>query len=203
MSQSSQDEKSAQGRADSERSTQGPASSERSAPGRASSERSAQGRANSDGGRSEARESATGDAATDVKGTLSAAAGNIRDSAVGAGERIRETVLEEGGEAIQRGKEGIAGQIDTLVSAIEASAKELHGGESALAPAADSVADYLKSAAEHLHAQNPKALAEEVSGFARTHPLMFLLGSAAAGFALTRVGKAAHTTSKTSQESRQ
>lgn len=166
-------------------------------------ETSDQGRRRSDGVTREARESETGDAETNVKDTLSAAARDVSDAAVGAGERVRETVLEEGGEAIQRSKEGIAGQLDTLVSAIEASAKELHGGESALAPAADSVADYLRSAAEHLHAQNPKALAEEVSGFARTHPLMFLLGSAAAGFALTRVGKAAHTTSKSSQESRQ
>lgn len=132
-----------------------------------------------------------------------AALKEVRDAAFSAASSVRDAATEEANEAVVRGKEGVAGHIDALVSAIEASARELHSHDSPLAAAADSVARSLRSTAQHLHEQNPAGLAGEVSSFARTHPLMFILGSAAAGFALARVTKAGDTAENARKETAQ
>lgn len=120
----------------------------------------------------------------------------VRDEAVAAGSEIGRAAKDEAIAAADRGKENVAGRLDHVVSAIEASARELRQSESSLADAAESIATRLKATAGHLHSQDPRALAGELGDFARAHPLAFILGSVAAGFAAARVAKAATPTTE-------
>ena len=103
------------------------------------------------------------------------------ESAAAAGQRVKA-------EAEAR-KEGAAGRVDDVASAIDRAADELHDNPTLSRYAAD-LADSMHGVAVRMRERSVDDLAEEVRQLARSNPALFLLGSLGAGFALARFMKA-------------
>jgi hypothetical protein len=102
-------------------------------------------------------------------------------SSTAAGQRIKA-------EAEAR-KEGAAGQVEQVASAVGRAADELHDNPTLSRYAAD-LASSMHGVAERIRERSVDDLAEEVRQLARHNPALFLLGSLGAGFALARFMKA-------------
>jgi hypothetical protein len=102
-------------------------------------------------------------------------------SAAATGQRVKA-------EAEAR-KDGAAGQVDEVASAIDRAADELHDNPTLSRYAAD-LAGSMHGVAVRMREHSVDDLAEEVRQLARSNPALFVLGSVGAGFALARFMKA-------------
>lgn len=109
-------------------------------------------------------------------------------------EGVRDAKREVGAEAREKaehGKQRIADEADTLSDAIDAAASKLddHDREG-LARYARELSSHLANAAGQLEGRSVDELANDAKRLARNNPALFMLGSIAVGFGLSRFFKA-------------
>jgi hypothetical protein len=86
-------------------------------------------------------------------------------------------------------KDGAAGQVDEVASAMDRAADELRDNPTLSRYAAD-LAGSMHGVADRMRERSVDDLAEDVRQLARSNPALFILGSVGAGFALARFMKA-------------
>jgi hypothetical protein len=102
-------------------------------------------------------------------------------SSAAAGQRVKA-------EAEAR-KDGAAGRVDEVASAVDRAADELHDNPT-LSRYASDLAGSIHGVAARIRERSVDDLADEVRQLARSNPALFVLGSVGAGFALARFMKA-------------
>lgn len=126
---------------------------------------------------------ASGDASQRVKD----AAQSVKDTA--------GTVLERGkqlaGDAAQKGAERANSAAQSTSSALRRAADDVEGDNRMIGSALRKGAETIERAAQSLQGGDISRLVDDLNGFARRQPALFLGASVALGFALARVGKTA------------
>ncbi len=110
-----------------------------------------------------------------------------------------ETVERRGREQLTRVKEEAADRADRAADAVEQTAEQISdrgdGGE-AIAGYGHSMASFMRRMAGGLREQDLDEFASELSDYARRNPGMFLAGSVALGFGISRFLKASASRSE-------
>ena len=105
------------------------------------------------------------------------------------------TLVERGktaaSEAVEAGAERASGMADTTAAALRRAAADVEGDNRLIGTALQKSADAVERAAAALQGGDLSRVVEELNGFARRQPAIFLGASLAVGFALARVGKTA------------
>lgn len=124
---------------------------------------------------------------TDVSQRVKDASVVVKDaatSAIGRGKKIAETAATEGAARASSAAEATS-------SALRRAADEVEGDNQMIGSALRKGADAVERAAHTLQGGDLSRLADDLNGFARRQPALFLGASVALGFALARVGKTA------------
>lgn len=104
---------------------------------------------------------------------------------------LAQTATQAGKKQLDAGLHQAAGQVDTFAKAVDDAANRLKSeNQEGLASFATHVASSITSFADGLRERSVDDLANDARELARTNPAMFLAGSVAVGFALTRFLKA-------------
>ncbi|RBI86358.1 hypothetical protein DRV85_06315 [Rhodosalinus halophilus] len=103
-----------------------------------------------------------------------------------AGRRARE----EANARVSQAADDAAAEAANAARAAEDAAAEF-GADSVEAKALRSIAQFLEDTAERLHALDLESMVHGVDRFAQRHPMAFLAGAAALGFAAARLLRAA------------
>ena len=114
---------------------------------------------------------------------------------------IVENLKETGKERLANEKQAVAEQADKLADVVERATEELGRVDfMSIAGYADQLAAKLKKFAEKMHTSSVEDLVDETRRAARRNPELFVLGSIAAGVALSRFFKASqqHSASRES-----
>lgn len=124
---------------------------------------------------------------TGADATPADAARRIKDSA--------STVIERGKEAaastVEQGAERMKTSADSAASALRRAADDVEGDNRWIGAALRKSADGIERAAMSLDGGDLTRTLDDLNGFARRNPALFLGASFALGFALARVGKTA------------
>jgi hypothetical protein len=120
------------------------------------------------------------------------------ESAADPTQRVKDaasTVVERGkdvaNEALAKGSERASSFADTTASALRRVADDVEGDNRMIGTALRKSADTIERAAKSLEGGDLSRTVEDLNGFARRQPALFLGASLALGFALARVGKTA------------
>jgi hypothetical protein len=112
--------------------------------------------------------------------------------------RVKEaasTVVERGKEmaddAATKGAERATSAAESTISALRRAADDVEGDNRLIGTALRKSADGIERAAESLNGGDYSRVIDDLNGFARRQPALFLGASLALGFALARVGKTA------------
>lgn len=126
--------------------------------------------------------------------TLDSAQEEIAESA----RRIKESaagLLDSGKAAatqtLERGVERVADSADHTASALRRAADDVEADNRWIGAALRKSADGLEQATRSLSGGDMSRVLDDLNGFARRNPALFLGASVALGFALARVGKTA------------
>ena len=120
---------------------------------------------------------------TSFKDELSAGKSRMAD--------LAQTATEAGKAQVDSGITRAAGQADQFARAVDVAANRLkEDNQEGLASFATHVASSITSLADHLRERSVDDLANDARQLARSNPAMFLAGSVAVGFGLTRFLKA-------------
>ena len=104
---------------------------------------------------------------------------------------LAQTAAEAGKAQVDSGISRAAGQVDTLARAVDVAANRLKDeNQEGLAAFATHVASSITTLADRLRERSVDDLASDARQLARSNPAMFLAGSVAVGFGLTRFLKA-------------
>jgi len=104
---------------------------------------------------------------------------------------LAQTATDAGKKQLDAGLHQAAGQVDTFAKAVDDAANRLKSeNQEGLASFASHVASSITSLADRLRDRSVDDLANDARDLARTNPAMFLAGSVAVGFGLTRFLKA-------------
>ena len=117
-----------------------------------------------------------------------------RDVAGEAKERASSLIGAAGEKAsavAEAQKESVAGYLDDVAKAVHRSGEQLEGHQDWVAHMVERGADELASLAATLRTNDLQSLLGELGSLARRQPALFVGASMAAGFALTRVGRLA------------
>lgn len=126
-------------------------------------------------------------AAGDTTQRLKDAAASVKDAASSALDQGKHMA----GEAAQKGAERAVTAADSTSSALRRAADDVEGDNQMIGAALRKGAETIERAAQSLRGGDISRLVEDLNGFARRQPALFLGGSVALGFALARVGKTA------------
>ncbi len=110
---------------------------------------------------------------------------NARETAQGAASAVREEATRRAEET----KSGVANEVADVASALRKAADDMRDGspqERTFGQIASSLADVSDS----IRGKDLGEMANEISGFAKRNPMLFLGGIALAGFAATRFATA-------------
>jgi hypothetical protein len=118
-------------------------------------------------------------------------AGEARQKATEVAREARQ----RGKEKLEKGKEAAASQVQQLAGAVEDAAGRLQNDT--LASYASDLGRRLSTFAERLQQKSVDEMLDEARGIARRNPTVFLLGSVAAGVALSRFLKASARRART------
>jgi hypothetical protein len=103
------------------------------------------------------------------------------------------TVVERGKEAANdaaaKGAERVTTVAGSTASALRRAAEDVEGENRMIGTALRRGAESIERAAHSLHGGDLSRVVEDLNGFARRQPALFLGASLALGFALARVGK--------------
>jgi hypothetical protein len=108
-----------------------------------------------------------------------------------AAETVIDRTKQIAGEQVERGAERAVGSAQTAASALRRAAEEVQGEHAWIGTALLKSADGLDAASQSLAGGDVNRALNELGGFARRQPALFLGTSLALGFALARVGKTA------------
>ncbi len=111
----------------------------------------------------------------------------IKDSAKSALEQTRTAAEQK----LQEGTQRLAGQVQTAASALHRAAGDVEQENGWLGIALHKTAEGLETATRSLQSGDVRSLVNELNGFARRQPAVFLGGALALGFVLARIGKTA------------
>ncbi len=104
---------------------------------------------------------------------------------------LAQTATQAGKKQLDAGLHQAAGQVDTFAKAVDDAANRLKSeNQEGLASFATHVASSITSFADGLRERSVDDLANDARELARTNPALFLAGSVAVGFGLTRFLKA-------------
>jgi hypothetical protein len=119
-------------------------------------------------------------------------------NAADATQRVKDaagTVIDRGkqvaGDAVAKGAEKASNAADTTASALRRAADDVEGDNRLIGAALRKSAESIERAAQSLQGGDISKAVEDLNGFARRQPALFLGASVALGFALARVGKTA------------
>lgn len=127
------------------------------------------------------------DGMTGASSTPADSARRIKDSASTVIERGKEAA----GEAATKGAERVASTADSTASALRRAADDVEGDNRMIGTALRKSAESIERATQSLHGGDYSRALDDLNGFARRQPALFLGASVALGFALARVGKTA------------
>jgi hypothetical protein len=100
-----------------------------------------------------------------------------------------ETAKNEAYDQIETGKEGLAGETREVASALRSAAESLRHG-SPQERALNTMAAQLEEFGDTIHSKSVGAMFDDINGFARRNPAMFLGAAALIGFAAARFARA-------------
>lgn len=120
---------------------------------------------------------------------LSDTAQNLKTHARDLGEQAQETVTSNAQAHAQHAKDEAVGRVQQAADATQAAADEFDPN-SPQAQALHQVADAVEGVAQQLRGADVGQMMQQVSGFARQNPALFVGGAAVAGLALARFLKA-------------
>ena len=121
-----------------------------------------------------------------VKGELEAGKGKLA--------QIADTAAAAGKARLDSGLSEVAGQADTLARALGETAERLRGEhQDSLAAYTTHIASSVNALADRLRSSSVDELASDARRLAHSNPALFLAGSVAIGFGLTRFLKASST----------
>lgn len=133
--------------------------------------------ANSDGQR----------AVDSARDTVSDSARRIKESATDLADRGTAAATE----ALEHGADRAASSADQIASTLRRAADDVEGENRWIGAALRKSADGLEQATRSLSGGDVSRVLDDLNGFARRNPAVFLGASLALGFALARVGKTA------------
>ena len=128
-------------------------------------------------------ESTPGDTSQRVKD----AAKTVKDTAATALERGKQLL----GDAATKGADRATSSAEATSSALRRAAADIEGDNRMIGTALRKGADTIERAAQSLQGGDLSRVVDDLNGFARRQPALFLGASVALGFALARVGKTA------------
>ncbi len=111
----------------------------------------------------------------------------IKDSAATVMDRAKDAATEQ----VENGAERVASSAQTAASALRRAADDVQGENAWIGSALRKSADGLENATRSFAGGDISRTFNELNGFARRQPAIFLGASVALGFALARVGKTA------------
>lgn len=119
--------------------------------------------------------------------SVSSTGGNSR-------KNLADATKERARSEADKHKTTVASSLKSVSSAARTSADELRGEAGWMASGLTTAADSIEDFAGMLQNKSPDELARDVQTFARQNPMPFLLGCAAAGFAVSRLFRASAKT---------
>jgi hypothetical protein len=125
--------------------------------------------------------------AEDTARRVKDAAGTVKDAARGALERGKQIA----GDAAVKGAERATSTAESTASALRRAAEDIEGDNRMIGVALRKGAESIERAAQSLQGGDISRVVDDLNGFARRQPALFLGASVALGFALARVGKTA------------
>lgn len=123
--------------------------------------------------------------AAPVQNAPGEAAGQANEQASSLLGQVQDKALAAANEQ----KEGLAGRIDELASAVHKSGEQFAGQQDWIASAIEHGAAELGSLASSLRENDLSSLLGQIKSLARRQPALFVGVSLAAGFAVARLGK--------------
>ncbi len=124
-----------------------------------------------------------------------AAASTSEDLKSGA-KNMADTVSSEASSYANQAKQSAADEVKDVASALRTAADELRSG-SPQERTFSQIADGLADASDAVRGKDLSEIVNDVNGFAKRNPLMFLGSAALVGFAATRFAKASSTPERT------
>jgi hypothetical protein len=125
--------------------------------------------------------------AEDTARRVKDAAGTVKDAARGALEGGKQIA----GDAAAKGAERATSTAESTASALRRAAEDVEGDNRLIGTALRKSAESIERAAQSLQGGDISRAVDDLNGFARRQPALFLGASLALGFALARVGKTA------------
>ena len=125
--------------------------------------------------------------ADDAARRVKDAAGTVKDAAKSALERGKQ-IAED---AAAKGAERATSTAQSTASALRRAAEDVEGDNRMIGVALRKGAESIERAAQSLQGGDISRVVDDLNGFARRQPALFLGASVALGFALARVGKTA------------
>lgn len=125
--------------------------------------------------------------ATQGSGTGSSGGKQVRDSA----EELAEKARTEGQAQVQHLRDSAADKVDTLADSVQAAASELKDDDVAhLSQHISDMAGGLSRLSDGLREKSADQILRDVGRLARDNPTLFIAGSIALGFGITRFARA-------------
>ena len=142
----------------------------------------------------------------DTAGTSSDLSQKVKNElAAGKGKmaELAESATSAGKAQLDSGLAQAAGSVDTIAKALDDAATRLKDeNQDGVAAYASHVASSITTLADRLRQSSVDELARDARQLARSNPALFLMGSVAVGFGLTRFLKASSRMSGESEQSR-
>jgi len=116
----------------------------------------------------------------------------LKDSANTVIDRTKQVAVDKAQEGVQQ----LASGVQSATTAMRRIADDVDGDNHLIGAALRKSADTIEQATRALSEGDLSRVADDVNGFARRQPAIFLGASFALGFALARIGKAALESSR-------
>jgi hypothetical protein len=105
--------------------------------------------------------------------------------------QVVERGKQAAADAVSKGAERVSTMADTTASALRRAAEDVEGENRLISKALRKSADSIERAVQSFEGGDLSRAVDDLNGFARRQPALFLGASLALGFALARVGKTA------------
>jgi hypothetical protein len=116
-------------------------------------------------------------------------AGELVEQAKSAARDVTQNAASAAADQAAAAKSSVADEMSGVASALRTAAREMRSG-SPQERTFGQIAEGLADASESMRNKDLSEMAQDISGFARKNPLVFLGGAALIGFAATRFAKA-------------
>ena len=118
-------------------------------------------------------------------------AGKVAEDARARGASLLEDVKDHAISAVDSQREGLAGQVSDVATAMHEAGEQLRGDQGWVAQLVDAGAEELGTLAATLRTNDLEGLMGKLQDLARRQPAIFVGAAMAAGFAAVRIGKVA------------